>query len=475
MFRSFLKKLISTSDNSISDGVLSDALIAQYNSTRSVSDKTLLCHAPFTNMYFNTEGHVALCWKTFHRHETYSENRSIMDIWKGENFEKIRSGIKDCQLDFGCQECKNHILEKNFVNVLSKAYDTNHIHPDYPTIMEFELSNSCNLGCSMCNGNLSSTIRKNREKLPPLKSPYGEKFIHELRQFIPHLKEARFNGGEPFLINQYYQIWDDVIKLNPSLRMVIATNGTVLNTKVKEYMGKANFHFNISIDGMSPETYEGIRKGGSFSRLMDNLDYFIEYCRKNDRTICIMINPLRQNWWEMPEFVSFCNERNIHLWFNTIMKPANQALWSLPANELKHIYDSLKSEKPKTRGIIPSDIERYNLKTYQNLVEQQILTWYKAAVDRPRKEAPVELGLNETVKSQAVVKIKGYFGTSRSHESETLINKLREIELLISSNEERDSFYGMVLDNNPESLLETAKNQSAEQLLQLFKTELKNQ
>jgi len=277
---SFFKNLFNRRSNGNSVSSLPVETTKAYNLTRKVRDKTLLCHAPFSNMYFNTEGHVALCWKTFHKHETYSEEKSIMDIWRGKNFEAIRAGIRSCNLDFGCQECKKHLLEGNYVNVLSKAYDNDHLHPIYPTIMEFELSNRCNLGCTMCNGNLSSTIRKDREQLPPLPSPYGQKFVDELNEFIPYLKEVRFNGGEPFLIKQYYDIWDNIAELNPRLKMVIATNGTVLTSKVKEYMEKCNFHFNISIDGFSPETYESIRINGKFDRLMENLEYFISYCKK---------------------------------------------------------------------------------------------------------------------------------------------------------------------------------------------------
>ena len=474
MLKNFLNKLKSSEQPYAENGIPSK-VVKDYNSTRNVKRADLLCHAPFSNMYFNTEGHVALCWKTFHRHEVYSENRSIMDIWKGENFEKIRAGIKSCNLDFGCQECKKHLLEGNFVNVLSKAYDNDHLHPEYPTIMEFELSNRCNLGCTMCNGNLSSTIRRDREKLPPLKSPYGDKFIHELKEFIPHLKEARFNGGEPFLTKQYYSIWDSVFDLNPELKMVIATNGTVLTSKVKDYISRGNFHFNISIDGFSPETYESIRVGGNFSRLMENLDYFISYCKENSRTLCIMINPMRQNWWEMPEFVNFCNERNIHLWFNTIMKPADQALWSLPASRLKEIKDSLGKASLQTRGVIASDIERYNIRTYRNLVDQQINDWYEQALLREGEANSLEVSEDADTRTKALIKIRAYFGSERKAESNELLDKLSAVEQLIVNPEEQNTFFEMVLGSNPETLLEMSSKQTTKELHDRFKVELSNQ
>jgi len=479
---SFFKNIFNRRSNAISVSGLPAETTNAYNKTRQVRDKTLLCHAPFSNLYFNSEGHVALCWKTFHKHETYSEEKSIMDIWKGENFEKIRAGIRSCNLDFGCQECKKHLLEGNYVNVLSKAYDNDHLHPVYPTIMEFELSNRCNLGCTMCNGNLSSTIRKDREKLPPLPSPYGQKFVEELNEFIPHLKEARFNGGEPFLIKQYYDIWDNISELNPKLKMVIATNGTVLTSKVKEYMEKSNFHFNISIDGFSPETYESIRINGNFERLMENLDYFISYCRKNKRTLCIMINPLRQNWWEMPEFVNWCNQKDIHLWFNSIIKPADQALWSLPSSELEKILSQLSSARLEMPNSGNNAIHKYNIDTYNNLVNQQIKTWHSEAVEREATGKPPsdpsspklnsDVGEGDSNKDTAQKKIIAHFGSTRKTDGQFLLERLRSLESTINTELLVDQLYHLVLTSDPEVLFGMAKDLSVEELKEMFDAEI---
>src|SRR5690606_6216470 len=105
-----------------------------------------------------------------------------------------------------CSVCKTNVENGNHVSVLSKLYDYNYEVQEYPAVMEFELSNKCNLECVMCKGELSSTIRKQRDKLPPLNTPYDSTFVEQLKEFIPHLKEAKFLGGEPFLIDIYYEI-----------------------------------------------------------------------------------------------------------------------------------------------------------------------------------------------------------------------------------------------------------------------------
>lgn len=360
--------------------------ISAYQEARGVHSNKL-CHAPFTNLYFNTEGHVAVCWLTFYNPVIYNESKSLKDIWHDVKFQSIREHIGRNDLSKYCQTCEQHLKQGNHVNVLAKAYDTAPSDGDYPSIIEFELENTCNLACTMCNGLLSSTIRKDREGKPPLKSPYGKKFREDLKEFIPHLSEARFNGGEPFLIQQYWPIWEDIMAINPSVKMTMATNGSVLNSRVKDILTRGNIHLNISMDGFSKETYESIRVGGNFDRLMKNLDYFIAFCAKHNRTLCIMVNPLRQNWWEMPDFVNWVNAQNIRIWFNSIIKPEDQSLWALAPEKLQEVYDTLKEAtiKPKPSSC-SQEVYEHNVSTYSNLIHNQIHNWLIEA--RRREESP---------------------------------------------------------------------------------------
>jgi sulfatase maturation enzyme AslB (radical SAM superfamily) len=468
---SYFKQVWSTLSGTKNSNEELEAAFKEYNLHRSLPEQSLLCRAPFSNLYFNTEGHVALCWQTFHRYEKYTEQKTLKEIWNGLNFERIRHGIKKLDLDYGCSACKNHLLEKNFTNILARAYDNDYPETGYPSIIEFELSNTCNLGCTMCNGMLSSTIRKDRENLPPLESPYGEKFLTELREFIPYLKEARFNGGEPFLIKIYGQIWDMMAEINPGIKIIIATNGTVLNSKVKEYMQRGNFHFNISIDGITANSYESIRLNGNFNKLMENFIYFKEYCKTNRRKLCIMINPMRQNWQDMPGFVDFANEHDVDIWFNTITKPAEQALWSLPAHKLKEIYDSLSSFSPQPAPDTQPGTFDYNTRTYRNLVEQQIKTWWLQAQQAQNENELLVIGEDEPVKAVALKKVFAYL-INREEDRSLVANKIAELDSMVDS-ALKDLFYKSILDSNPETIVTLCKQQTIPELFELFKARLK--
>lgn len=372
IFRKFNNIFKSTINDDLK---LPNKMIESYYQSRTIRDKKFLCHAPFNNMYFNSVGDIANCWLTFDNPEKYTEARSLKDIWFGEKFTQLRENIKHFDLSKRCTTCLKYIEKQNHTNVLAKAYDNDYPLSDYPTMMEFELSNTCNLECTMCNGLLSSAIRANRDKLPKLKSPYGEKFIKELEEFIPFLHEARFNGGEPFLIKIYYDIWERITNLNPNCKIVIATNGTVLTKKVKEVLDSGNFHINISIDSLIPERYSEIRVNGNLESVLKNFNYFKQYCKLNGRNICVMINPMRTNWEEMPSFVDFCNVNNVHLWFNTIVHPEELSIHALDKKELSKIFNSLSKVSFSKNECMTDYAFIHNTALFDNLVNNQIKKW----------------------------------------------------------------------------------------------------
>ena len=325
-----------------------------------------ICKAPVNNMYFTVLGTVAPCWLTVGAIDKWSPERSISDIWFGEKYQKIRDNIAN-DIYFGrCAECKKDI--DNDIWPLAKAYEDFPVR-EYPSLMELELSNQCNLECVMCSGVLSSGIRKNRDKLPPLPQIYDDSFREQLREFIPHLHELRFNGGEPFAQKIVLDICEDVAELNPGLKVNIATNGTVYNKRVQQILDMCNIHINISIDSLIPERYAEIRINGDLNILMKNFDIFNKYCKDGDRDLCIMVNPMRQNWDEMVEFAKWTDKHHVKLWYNTIRYPEHCAIWNLPTDELKEIYSTLHNELKRLSR------STYNHEKIDHLINNQIQTW----------------------------------------------------------------------------------------------------
>ena len=325
----------------------------------------MFCKAPFNNMYFNTRGSVSPCWKLPGYADAWSADRSISDIWNGDKFQKYRDALRQDVFLKRCDSCKKEHDEG--VWPLAKAYEDYPINDNgYPSMLEIETSNKCNLECIMCSSELSSGLAK-RDGVGLLE-PYDDSFREQLKEFIPHLTELRFNGGEPFAQQMVLDICEDVSKIKPDLPVSIATNGTVMNKVVKHLMDVCTLHINVSIDSLIPDRYSKIRVNGDLKKVLKNLEVFKEYCNKYNRQLSIMVNPMRNNWEEMPLFLDFVNKHKCYLWFNTVMYPKHLSLWNLPSSELEHIYAKLTEMTHRRKGLR----EWHKL---DHLVNDQIKTW----------------------------------------------------------------------------------------------------
>lgn len=367
--------------------------IEAYNSKRKQFDQgreinTISpCVAPYNNMYFTTEGHVAPCWLLVGKLEKWSPTRSIKDIWFGEKFTEYRNNLKEGLFNSECRVCKQKIEADTWP--LAMAYDGFTVK-EYPTLLELELSNQCNLECIMCEGRLSSGIRKNRDNLPPMPMVYDDSFIEQLKEFIPHLEELRFNGGEPFAQKIVYDICMLVAELNPTLRINIATNGTVYNKQVRAILDKCNIHLNISIDSLDKDNYESIRINGDFDELMENFQTFKNYCHDNNRGLSVMVNPMNNNWWEMPNFVKFTIENKVHLWYNTIHHPEHLSIWKLPSSDISVILQTLEPQVDELKPINTDNYVAYgNWEKLDHFVNKQIRNWYNKQTTREKDQKKV--------------------------------------------------------------------------------------
>jgi len=333
-------------------------VIAEYNESRCCADKGALCHAPENSLYFGRDGMVSACCYSRSASVGSYPAQTIAEIWNSTQAESMRSALRQNKLPKGCELCADKLLARNFTQLVAQSYDalalpacpdtaikriTNRLFPKnvqrWPSQMEFELSNKCNLQCAMCSGFFSSTIRAIREKLPPLPEIYDDAFVEQLRPFLPHLKRAKFLGGEPFLIDVYYKIWDLLIELNPNCEVSITTNGTVFNKRVGQILERLNGQVIVSFDSIRKETYEKIRVNAKMERTLENFDALMQVNKGKGKSLCIAVCPMVSNWQEIPDLVRFANARGINIVFNIVVFPFEHSLQSLPRATQKEIAE----------------------------------------------------------------------------------------------------------------------------------------
>jgi len=283
---------------------------------------------------------------------------TIAEIWNSTKLAAVRESVRGYSFDHGCSYCEWQIGSRNFVNIAISKWDRLPVpdaDPLWPLQMEFSISNTCNLECVMCNGTASSAIRAHREKLPALPNPYSDAFFDELREYLPHLRVAKFLGGEPFLQEQCYRIWDMLIEMRPRqdgspLVCHVTTNGTVFNARVERVLTELPVGISISLDGYTKETIESIRVNARYEALMQNVARFRACAERQKTSFGLTFCLMRQNWHELGDFCLFADDLGCPVFVKSVRRPPEMSLYSLPPVELARIVEVMEKQGQSLHG-----------------------------------------------------------------------------------------------------------------------------
>lgn len=384
------------------------SLLRNYNKIRSKSQRKYFCLAPFSTLFFTEYGEILPCY--YNKNIVFGKypETDPLDAWFGDKMETLRTHIRNNNLAFGCQDCYDYLTKKNYYSVGAWKYDyLPATSGKFPLSLDFQISNMCNLSCIMCNGEFSKTVRQKRERKSEYQNPYDDTFVEKIKPLLPHLKEAAFTGGEVFLIKIYYDIWDAIYEINPSVRISVTTNGTILNTRVKSYLEKMDFNITMSLDSVQKETFEKIRRFSVFEKVIENLDYFTDYTRRRKTLLTVKICPMRQNRTELPEIINFLNTRNISFLFNNVVFPPYCALWNLPSGEIHDTVRMLEAQKFQAH----TSIQEENISRVKNLI-LQLKNWHENAVEFEKKYPDIETKTSADLCRMIVASVNEYLAAS---------------------------------------------------------------
>lgn len=415
LFDKFFKKNVESTVNT--SFILNSKLKKEYNKIREKSTHSTFCKAPLTNLYFSWEGiALACCYNQTYVLGKYPE-QTIHEIWTGAKANELRNKLSNYDLSKGCMGCMKDIEISRYSSANALRFDALPIG-SFPSMMEFQLTNTCNLECVMCDGFLSSAIRANREKLPAIPEKFDEAFVQQLETFIPHLKYTTFSGGEPFLIKTYYQIWDRMAELNPDCQVNVITNGTIFTKRVEEVILRNKFNITISIDSPHKETYESIRKGASFDKVLENAKKFNDYCKKTGTNFNFNFCPMKSNWKELPEFIQFANNMEASFYLSVVYHPVQYSLSSLATEELQQIINHLSAV------LLPENttLQKRNKNEFKAFI--QLLTGF--ALKNFNQPAVQQIGFDEVL-LYILNKITQYENENPSFSGDHLRTKINEL------------------------------------------------
>lgn len=278
----------------------------------------LFCRTPFSTLELTADS-IYTCCPGWLPQKLARAGTDPQKVWNGPVLQQIRASILDGSFRF-CQPCCASLSRvrggdtRNYgaVRPVDQVTDqrlramiaAGKLVADHgPDTLVISNDPSCNLRCPSC--------RKELLMLSPAESQTkADQALGYLWAFRDDVRNLRLSlSGDPFASHMCRMLFKELSPQEwPDLRIHLSTNGVLLTPQRWEALGDARNMISsilVSIDAATPQTYARLRVGGSWTRLMENLE-FISELRRNRSIRQFSINMLVQhdNWREMPAFAA---------------------------------------------------------------------------------------------------------------------------------------------------------------------------
>jgi MoaA/NifB/PqqE/SkfB family radical SAM enzyme len=367
----------------------------RYDEGRDLADKGFYssCYAPTVSMYFDQMGDVRACCQNTEGLLGNVREHSIREMWDGDATRDLRAALAAKDFSRGCGFCRWQVDEGG-TSPFARGFDRHRAHepaPLWPVQMEFSMTNSCNLQCVMCNGDWSSSIRTHRERRPPLPVVYGDRFFDELAEFLPHLEQVNFLGGEPFLGKEPLRVMEMLIDMGLDVPVTVTTNATQWSKRIERICDRLNISFVVSLDGIHRQTYESIRIGAELDSVMANIERFKERVDPPRTKVSITHCLMRPNWHEFVDLLRWAEDSGMDsVGINSVVYPEELSLYQMTEEELGAVVRGMElqdagpaTELERFRPVWDAQLDglRNRLRTLRSGQRGPVDPWPEAASD----------------------------------------------------------------------------------------------
>ena len=184
----------------------------------------------------------------------------------------------------------------NYRKLFEKAKNLE-IVPDYPIQIDFELNYSCNFSCSMCTWSAENTKGRGKNTWFDIKA-----FKEIVDEGVEKgLKCIRLNYINEPLIRKDIIEFISYAKKKGVLDIYLSTNGSLLTPKIsKELIDSGLTRIQVSIDAFTKKTFDKIRQGGYFKKVVKNTENFIKLRNSLNKELpTVRVNFVKTNINEM--------------------------------------------------------------------------------------------------------------------------------------------------------------------------------
>jgi radical SAM protein with 4Fe4S-binding SPASM domain len=174
-----------------------------------------------------------------------------------------------------------------------------------PTMISLVSTADCNIDCPGCSQNMVRLV----------KVQHAPETVPDVLAHVPYLYQFIWHGGEPYLIKRFREFIDGFrTEDNPNLAFGFTSNGTMLTAKELEKLLKfPRINASISVDSFNKESFEKIRAGADFDKVLPNVLRAVATYDAPDRVFSVGMVVCKSNFLELPANLDYAIEHDIGL------------------------------------------------------------------------------------------------------------------------------------------------------------------
>ena len=301
---------------------------------------------------------------------TLREN-TLEEIYHSDYMQDLRKDFLAGNKPETCQRCwdeeaagrtskriNSRIRLKEYYN----SVDFQNIDPDQLWFVDLKLGNICNLKCRICGSWSSSKWAKEEidyisgiDRKTHLAFTYlkdgawpreSEVFWDNLKTLLPNIKYLEFTGGEPFLIEQHFELLRYAVETGDSTHIEIHynTNGTVFPEQAELWANFKHVEIAFSIDNVGAR-FEYERYGADWNLVQANIAKFTAMrSSKISTQLCTTMNI--QNVYYLPELCDWISTQTFdHVYFNMLHDPWHMCISKMTPQAQQLVIDRLTTHE----------------------------------------------------------------------------------------------------------------------------------
>lgn len=293
------------------------------------------CILPWIHLHSFPNGPAYPCCNTEMKDKIGNTNeQSLEEIWNDAPLRSVRRRMMNNEKVNGCKRCYEQEEAGFFsMRVSSNKHFGHHIALTDNTLEDGTLadmkiiywdvrfSNLCNLRCRSCGHIFSSNWYDDQVKV--IEAEHGrpnewakknkrlhftgrseDDMWHQLEQQINHIEQVYFAGGEPLIMEEHYNLLNELIRCGKTdVRLIYNTNFTEMTYKKTNVLNMwkefKSVSVGASLDG-SGSHGEYIRKNCTWTAIERNREEMLKICPKVDFYISPTLSIM--NAWHISDF-----------------------------------------------------------------------------------------------------------------------------------------------------------------------------